>query len=274
MRKQPAKRSSSQKKVQSRFKLFLLASVVLGAIFGVWYSQFLAQPADINLVGSGFSNGSDIVPRGETSGKIKAGCYYQEVQCIQAPCEPVLVCEDGNTPDPKPGCYYATPSCPPGKMCPQVVQLICPVDASAKPTSSPVACTKDLFNCPDGSKVGRTGPNCEFMCPTGPDPKPSSTPAGCIPRPSCMYDEKACRMDLKPGTVWCPEPTNPPQPSVAPIAVGTVATFTASNPCGDLQFREFNFTCRDNRKIGLKFEQCTSFYSALKQVTSACGGAK
>jgi len=28
-----------------------------------------------------------------------------------------------------------------------------------------VACTEDAMQCPDGSWVGRTGPNCEFVCP-------------------------------------------------------------------------------------------------------------
>ena len=33
-------------------------------------------------------------------------------------------------------------------------------------TASPVACTADAKLCPDGSAVGRTGPNCEFAeCP-------------------------------------------------------------------------------------------------------------
>ena len=27
-----------------------------------------------------------------------------------------------------------------------------------------VACTADAMQCPDGSYVGRTGPNCEFVC--------------------------------------------------------------------------------------------------------------
>lgn len=32
--------------------------------------------------------------------------------------------------------------------------------------SSPVACTMEAKQCPDGSYVGRTGPNCEFSaCP-------------------------------------------------------------------------------------------------------------
>lgn len=30
-----------------------------------------------------------------------------------------------------------------------------------------VACTADAKMCPDGSYVGRSGPNCEFVCPGG-----------------------------------------------------------------------------------------------------------
>jgi hypothetical protein len=34
------------------------------------------------------------------------------------------------------------------------------------PKDEPVACTMDAKVCPDGSAVGRTGPNCEFApCP-------------------------------------------------------------------------------------------------------------
>ncbi len=31
-------------------------------------------------------------------------------------------------------------------------------------TSSPVACTMDAKMCPDGTYVGRSGPNCQFVC--------------------------------------------------------------------------------------------------------------
>ena len=37
----------------------------------------------------------------------------------------------------------------------------------ASPSTSPKACTMDAKICPDGSSVGRSGPNCEFApCPT------------------------------------------------------------------------------------------------------------
>lgn len=32
----------------------------------------------------------------------------------------------------------------------------------------PVACTAEAMQCPDGTYVGRTGPNCEFVCPAAP----------------------------------------------------------------------------------------------------------
>ena len=45
---------------------------------------------------------------------------------------------------------------------------------------SPVACTAEAKICPDGSSVGRTGPNCEFApCPSvapSPSAKPTATP--------------------------------------------------------------------------------------------------
>ena len=40
---------------------------------------------------------------------------------------------------------------------------------SSSPEDSPVVCAMDVKICPDGSAVGRTGPNCEFAeCPEAP----------------------------------------------------------------------------------------------------------
>lgn len=42
-----------------------------------------------------------------------------------------------------------------------------------EPGPGPVACTQEAKLCPDGSYVGRVGPNCEFAaCPPVPTPKP------------------------------------------------------------------------------------------------------
>jgi hypothetical protein len=41
------------------------------------------------------------------------------------------------------------------------------INPTASPSAKPVACTQEAKICPDGSSVGRTGPNCEFApCPT------------------------------------------------------------------------------------------------------------
>ncbi len=41
------------------------------------------------------------------------------------------------------------------------------IGPTASPSAKPVACTLEAKLCPDGSSVGRTGPNCEFApCPT------------------------------------------------------------------------------------------------------------
>lgn len=47
----------------------------------------------------------------------------------------------------------------------------------AIPTPS-VVCTTDVFTCPDGTTVGRSGPNCEFdVCPPIPTANPNTQQA-------------------------------------------------------------------------------------------------
>ncbi len=42
----------------------------------------------------------------------------------------------------------------------------------------PVMCTQEAKECPDGSYVGRTGPNCEFAaCPPATTPRPDQLPS-------------------------------------------------------------------------------------------------
>jgi hypothetical protein len=55
-------------------------------------------------------------------------------------------------------------------------------DTAPVPEPQPVACTLDARICPDGSAVGRTGPNCEFApCPDiKPKPKPETATEGSV----------------------------------------------------------------------------------------------
>lgn len=60
---------------------------------------------------------------------------------------------------PRPACLDATPRC----LIPETSDM-CP--PSPKPSSSQVACTQELKQCPDGSYVSRHPPKCEFSaCP-------------------------------------------------------------------------------------------------------------
>ena len=47
-----------------------------------------------------------------------------------------------------------------------------------------IACTADAMQCPDGTYVGRTGPNCEFVCPEVGEPEAVSHPMIEVTAPS------------------------------------------------------------------------------------------
>lgn len=49
----------------------------------------------------------------------------------------------------------------------QVLSTFKFISPTSSPSASPVACTQEAKLCPNGTSVGRTGPNCEFApCPT------------------------------------------------------------------------------------------------------------
>lgn len=50
------------------------------------------------------------------------------------------------------------------------------VEAELGRDTDPIFCTMDAFQCPDGSWVGRTGPNCEFVCPVSDSPRGAGKP--------------------------------------------------------------------------------------------------
>lgn len=58
-----------------------------------------------------------------------------------------------------------------------------------KSVTGPVACTMEAKLCPDGSSVGRTGPNCEFA--TCPGTSPVSPDNSFTTKPAPVVDETA-----------------------------------------------------------------------------------
>ncbi len=62
--------------------------------------------------------------------------------------------------------------------------------------SNQTICTKDAYRCPNGTMVGRTGSNCQFVCPSTVTPSPACT--GVYPNyctgliPSSYYYTSGC----------------------------------------------------------------------------------
>lgn len=102
----------------------------------------------------------------------------------------------------------------------------------APPRSGGVACTTEAKLCPDGSAVGRTGPNCEFAaCPapiaTTTSPTATSTTAtttgGSGAGGSILPYDSGVRGAVSLGPT-CPVERNPPDPACADKPFATSIT--------------------------------------------------
>lgn len=117
--------------------------------------------------------------------------------------------------------------------------------SSTNTESEPVFCTADAMQCPDGTYVGRTGPNCEFVCP---EPGAGGGAGGGI-----LPYNSGIRGVVMVGPT-CPVERNPPDPAcadkpgqlyvnvfrggaagerIAIVESGTDGTFEFSLPPGD-----------------------------------------
>ena len=124
-------------------------------------------------------------------------------------------------------CVNYADSCQMNSICLQPQQA-CPVLAG---------CTKDVFLCPDGTKVGRTGPNCTFVCPS-PNPSPSPT--------------------LDSSTLT---------PTTTRLGI---ANFQAANPCGEVHFYNYQVTCYNGVEKDLSAGRCLPLSVALDTAATVC----
>lgn len=62
---------------------------------------------------------------------------------------------------PRPSCFDSVPAC---KM-PETSDMCPPTPKPSLKDVRKIFCTQEAKQCPDGTWVGRTGPNCEFKCP-------------------------------------------------------------------------------------------------------------
>ncbi len=123
----------------------------------------------------------------------------------------------------------------------------------APPSTSPepVACTEEAKLCPDGSYVGRTGPQCQFSaCPAN---TPASTPRStAIVTPAIPTVSPKTTSGIS-GTVMlgpsCPVMRNPPDPQCAdkPYKAALVVT----TPDGSRVVAEFSSDAAGKFKVSL-----------------------
>lgn len=117
---------------------WLLISLGIFATFFIYAAiKMIIAPVAINEMTVSTSYGTLSKPLITTPPNPPEGCNYQKVQCIKAPCNPVLICAS-NTPSsepratcrPRPACLDSTPRC----MIAETVDM-CP--PRTKPTPSP-----------------------------------------------------------------------------------------------------------------------------------------
>lgn len=98
-----------------------------------------------------------------------------------------------------------------------VVALVFKQKVAVAPESdgTPTICTQDAKQCPDGSYVGRRGPNCEFVaCPTG--VPAASVQANPTPTPSATTQNQIITISFINGTAT---------PNVVTIKIGDTVKF-------------------------------------------------
>ncbi|OGG57627.1 hypothetical protein A2765_00175 [Candidatus Kaiserbacteria bacterium RIFCSPHIGHO2_01_FULL_56_24] len=83
------------------------------------------------------------------------------------------------------------------------------------PGGDSVACTADAMQCTDGSYVGRTGPNCEFVCPSATTTPPTGGGGGGI----LPYNSGIQGVVMAGPT--CPVERDPPDPACADKPIQT-----------------------------------------------------
>lgn len=267
--KKVVKNSNKGKSFFSKHILIFFSLVILLGL-GVWgLVRSLAVPTDINLVASdvAIDGGGVYKPRIIDEN----GCYYQPVQCVKAPCEPIKVCtstpvpttictqEAGSCIGVNGQCIAYTDGCQKSRFCKQPMEkcIAKPTPTSTPvPTTMPGTCTRDAYLCPDGTKVGRTGPNCEFICP-----RPTNTPTPtCIPRPACLSESPVtCKIAVLGN--WCedkPQPVNV-----------YLTTFAASDPCGISNYKSYQYSCSNGVKRSIN-DSCLSLSEGMKRAKESC----
>lgn len=229
--------------------LAIVVALGFKALFGL-----VAQPAGVNEVA--LENKKITITDGKSISKtLPNGCVEKQVQCIQAPCEPILVCPPGAT---------TTPS------------QVCSQEAGSCMTTS-----GQCAGYSDGCIKARICATPYQTCNTGkPSPVPTAT-AVPMPssRPSCYCPPGAkCKLSAECSPMYSPTPSYLPSPVPSPVAVPAVGIeiLKVSGACGNDSFLNITYSCQSNKAnvVTLADNTCTDFYVAMKKINTECGVIK
>ena len=236
-----------------RSKFVIIAALVLVVFFGTRaIISYVAAPAGINEIGK-----TQVVWSGTE--RQYNDCYQKEVQCAQAPCEPITVCPSGFTPAPTSSPISCT--CPPGAIC----KIDDRCNSSPSPTiipstpnprvTPPPNCTSWFDGCntcsvKDGVIRGCTKKACREKT---------------LPQSYCIeYSDSSTPTPTAVATI-IPSPS----PTLKPVQV-VLTTFNASSPCGESHFQFFQFTCSNGVKRALDQSTCLNLSDAMMKARDIC----
>ena len=158
-----------------------------------------------------------------------------------------------------------------GSVAPSAPSAIYPA-----PTNS-VACTQETKLCPDGSYVGRTGPNCEFaVCPSISASKPITAPCPALPTvDSCPagYEKTVTYKSEECGVYYgCKAPPTAVSGfNATNVKKCGVNTFVVNNDCGVGAFKNAYVQCHDGYETTLgDATSCKSSETWQKYAKEAC----
>lgn len=254
------RKSKSQTK-SNNLRKYLLPLIVVVVLSLAWliYRSILI-PSGINLV----STNPDFQMTAPT------GCYYKKVQCVKAPCEPILVCPTvestnsqictqvaGSCMGKEDKCVSYSNGCEQARLCnPNLSSDLCntPKKPIIKPAVDiPADCTLWFDGCNRCSVVDGKISGCTMMA--------------CITEGSTSNSPKCIAYKSVSPT---PSPSLIPTPIVSTVPKSSyLANFYASNACGEAHFSSYQYTCSNGQKFS-ENSLCVSLISAMASARSKC----
>ncbi len=252
------KKSQSQKMSGTLKRiLFPLVALVVVSLSWLVYRSIL-KPTGINEVA--------LMTKIDSS-----GCYYKQVQCVKAPCEPVLVCPTttestnsqictqvaGSCMGKEEKCVSYSNGCEQARLCnPNISSDLC--SAPKKPLINPAAdipadCKSWYDGCNTCMVVNGKITGCTMMaCVTGGS---ATNPPKCLSYKSVSPT---------------PSPSLIPTPIVSTVPKSSfLANFYASSPCGEAHFSSYQYTCSNGQKFS-ENSLCVSLISAMESARTKC----